>query len=136
MGEAKRRANQAMAAVIPTLAVETADGRIQVRWDNEAATTPFGQKVFFIEFLALTGLLDRWIEDCPLQYRGPHRCSSRDILGTWLLSGHRRYAHITTIRADGVNPGLLGMTRVVSEDTVRRESPGCRNISTPACSLC
>lgn len=56
-------------------------------------------------------------------YRGPHRSTNRDILGAWLLSvlsGHRRYAHITTIRADGVSPDLLGMTQAVSEDTVRR----------------
>ena len=45
------------------------------------------------------------------------------MLGTVLLSilaGHRRYAHITSLRCDGVNPGLLGMTKVVSEDAVRR----------------
>ena len=48
---------------------------------------------------------------------------NRDILGTWLLSvllEHRRDAYITTIRADGVSPDLLGMTQAVSEDTVRR----------------
>ena len=47
----------------------------------------------------------------------------RDVLGTLLLSvlaGHWRYAHISAIRADGVNPGLLGMTEVASEDSVRR----------------
>ena len=37
-----------------------------------------------------------------------------------VLAGHWRYAHISAIRADGVNPGLLGMTRVASEDSVRR----------------
>jgi hypothetical protein len=45
------------------------------------------------------------------------------VLGTVLLSilaGHRRYAHITSLRADGVNPALLGMSKVVSEDAVRR----------------
>lgn len=31
-----------------------------------------------------------------------------------------RAAHITAIRNDGVNPGLLGMTKVVSEDSLRR----------------
>lgn len=35
------------------------------------------------------------------------------------LSGHRRYAHITTIRTDGISPDLPGITQVVSEDTVR-----------------
>jgi len=37
-----------------------------------------------------------------------------------ILSGHYRYAHITTIRTDGVNPALLGMKKVCSEDAVRR----------------
>lgn len=31
-----------------------------------------------------------------------------------------RYAHVTTLRSDPVNPPLLGMTKVVSEDAVRR----------------
>jgi len=47
----------------------------------------------------------------------------RDLLGTVLLSvlaGHRRYTHITALRCDPVNPPLLGMTKVVSEDAVRR----------------
>ena len=49
--------------------------------------------------------------------------ASQDILGTLLLSvlaGHKRYAHVTTIRSDSVTPGLLGMQRVRSEDAVRR----------------
>jgi class 3 adenylate cyclase len=45
------------------------------------------------------------------------------LLGTVLLSvlsGHRRYAHITALRCDPVNPPLLGMRKVLSEDSVRR----------------
>jgi hypothetical protein len=115
--------------------VETHGGRIQVRWDSRSVATPFGQMAFFIEFLMLTGLYGRWQGGCPLFYQGPHCSTIADILGTWfllVLSGHRRYAHITTIRADGVMPGLLGMSGVVSEDTVRRgliaieEAPGRR----------
>ena len=123
MGEAKRKANRAAETVIQAIGVETGGGRIQVRWDADAATTPFGQMVFFIEFLKLTGLLERWIDSCPLNYQGAHSSKKQDILGTWLLSilsGHNRYSHITTIRADGVTPELLGMTQTVSEDTVRR----------------
>ena len=37
-----------------------------------------------------------------------------------ILSGHRRYSHVTAIRCDGVNPGLLGMGKVISEDALRR----------------
>jgi hypothetical protein len=37
-----------------------------------------------------------------------------------MLAGHRRYARISALRFDGVLPELLGMTKVVSEDSVRR----------------
>ena len=37
-----------------------------------------------------------------------------------VLSWHWRYAHISAIRGDGVNPELLGMKKVASEDSVRR----------------
>ena len=43
-------------------------------------------------------------------------------MGTVLLSvlcGHWRYAHINGVRGDGINPGLLGMSKTVSEDVVR-----------------
>ena len=46
-----------------------------------------------------------------------------DILGTMLLavlSGQYRYAHISGIRNDTVNPELLGMNKVLSEDSIRR----------------
>jgi len=61
-------------------------GRIQVRWNDEAAVTPFGQMAFFIEFLNLTGLLQDWIDDRPLTYLSPNAPTKRDLLGTWLLS--------------------------------------------------
>jgi len=47
-----------------------------------------------------------------------------------VLCGHWRYAHINAVRGDGINPGLLGMARTVSEDAVRlgigriEEEPG------------
>ncbi len=53
----------------------------------------------------------------------PHSPKPEDILGTWflsLLAGHRRYAQMNAIRFDGVMSELLGMTRVVAEDPVRR----------------
>jgi len=106
-----------------TFPVETMEGRIQVRWDEHSSATPFGQIAFFIEFLMLSGLYTKWVESCPLNYTGPNGSNTKDILGTWFLSimsGHRRYAHITSIRSDRVIPELLGMDKVVSEDSVRR----------------
>ena len=46
-----------------------------------------------------------------------------DVLGTLLLSilcGHSRYAHINALRFDMVTPPILGMSKVVSEDSARR----------------
>jgi len=101
----------------------TAGGRVQVRWETGSAATPMGQLAYFIEFLTLTGLWSRWQESFPLAYRRPNAPSKAEVLGTWMLSilaGHWRYAHVTAIRGDGVNPGLLGMRKVISEDALRR----------------
>jgi hypothetical protein len=102
---------------------DTFAGRVHVEWDNCATVTPLGQLPFFIEFLKQGGLFEGFVADCPLHYTSPNAPDKRDVLGTVLLStlaGHRRYAHITTLRCDPVNPPLLGMTEVVSEDAVRR----------------
>ena len=123
MGEANSRALVARQHVIEVLGLQTASGQIKVRWDDNGQTTAQGQMVFFIEFLTATGLFDRWVGDCPLNYKSPNGSTPRDILGTWMLSilsGHWRYAHVSAMRADGVNPGLLGMSGVVAEDTLRR----------------
>ena len=37
-----------------------------------------------------------------------------------VLAGQFRYAPISGLRGDGVNPALLGMKRVMSEDSARR----------------
>jgi hypothetical protein len=102
---------------------DTFAGRIHVEWDNAAAVTPLGQLPFFIEYLKQGGLFDGWVADCPLHYTSPNAPNKRDVLGTVLLSalaGHWRYAHMTALRCDPVNPPLLGMEQVVSEDAVRR----------------
>jgi len=105
-----------------TISLDTFGGKIQVKWMPESAVSAFGQMAFFIEFLKTSGLFDAWVDDCPLRYTSPNAPKKRDVLGTLLLSvlaGHWRYAHISAIRGDGVNPGLLGMTKVASEDSVR-----------------
>ena len=46
-----------------------------------------------------------------------------DVLGTWMLSildGHCRYAHVGALRGDGVATHILGMSKVVSDDSLRR----------------
>lgn len=83
----------------------------------------YGKLPSFIDFLNTAELFDPWVTECPIHYTSPNAPSTRDILGTVLLSslaGHTRYAHITTIRSDSVNPRLCGMKQVMSEDSVRR----------------
>ena len=108
-------------------AVDSYGGKVHLRWDADAAVTAYGQMPYFIEFLKTAGLFDDWVADCPLDYRSPNAPRQRDVLGTLLLSllaGHRRYAHISSIRSDGVNPQLLAMSKVVSEDSARRAFQG------------
>jgi hypothetical protein len=102
---------------------DTFAGRIHVEWDSTAPVTALGQLPFFIDYLKQAGLFDAWVADCPLSLSSPNAPKKRELLGTVLLSvlsGHRRYAHITALRCDPVNPPLLGMRKVLSEDSVRR----------------
>jgi len=112
---------------------DTYAGRVHVEWDTQSPVTPIGQLVFFIQFLKSCDLFGTWVKDCPLTYRGPRTPANVDVLGTLflaVLSGYKRYAHITSIRNDMVNPPLLGMTRVLSEDSARR---AFQNIDEQSC---
>ncbi|TCU84948.1 hypothetical protein EV671_10511, partial [Roseateles saccharophilus] len=105
------------------MVVDTLGGRMHVRWDEGAAATPNGQLVFFAEFLAAAGVFDRWVEAFPLAYTSPNAPGKRDVLGTLvlaILAGHKRYAHVTALRGDAVAAQALGMSKVVSEDALRR----------------
>jgi hypothetical protein len=79
--------------------------------------------VFFAEFLAATGVFERWVWACPLAYPSANAPDKRDVLGTLMmgvLAGHRRYAHITALRRDAVGAQAPGMNKLVSEDALRR----------------
>lgn len=122
MGESKLKLAKREEMLMSCAGVQTMAGRIQVRWETESSATPMGQLAYFVEFLNLTGLWARWLESCPLSYTSPNAPTKAEVLGTWMLSmlaGHRRYSHVTTIRCDGINPGLLGMRKVISEDALR-----------------
>ena len=105
MGEKKTQLAKRKGKMISGTTVQPVSGRLHVRWDEDSTSTPMGQLAYFIEFMNLTGLWDRWLTSCPLSYRSPNAPVRADVLGTWLLSvlsGHRRYAHVTAIRGDGV----------------------------------
>lgn len=124
-GERQLQAHEAMSDPI---VVDTFGGRVHIQWDPQAPATPFGQLGFFIQFLKTADLFMPWVRDCPLQYNSPNAPSKVDILGTYLLAalaGQKRYAHITAMRSDQVNPKLLGMKQVMSEDSIRRAFQNC-----------
>lgn len=111
------------------VAVDTYAGRVQIHWDHTTRVTPFGQLAFFIEFLKNTELFDDFVEQCPLYFVSHNAPTKRDVLGTILLSvlaGHTRYAHMSSVRTDKVNADLLGMKKIVSDDSARR---GLKKIS-------
>lgn len=107
----------------PEMRVATPGGRFQVRWDEGGSATALGQLAFFAEFLEVAGLFSRWVEGCPMAYSSPNAPAVTDVLGTWLLSildGQRRYAHVTGLRGDQVAPQILGMKKIVSDESLRR----------------
>ena len=103
--------------------LDTFAGPVKVEWDSSSPLTPLGQFVYFAEFLKVSGRFDALVGDCPLSFTSPNAPEVRDVVGTWALSalaGHKRYAHVTALRTDQVLPELLGMTKMVSEDSLRR----------------
>jgi hypothetical protein len=105
------------------LRVATPGGRFQVRWDENGSASALGQLAFFAEFLEVSGLFERWVKSCPMVYTSGNAPEVCDVLGTWLLSildGQWRYAHVTALRGDAVAPQILGMTQIVSDESLRR----------------
>jgi len=103
--------------------VDTPGGRYFAELDFDAPVTREGQLVFFAQFLHTGGRWAKLLESCPLRFRGNRASGITNVVGTAALSilcGHWRYAHINAVRGDRLNPPLLGMSRVVSEDVVRR----------------
>jgi hypothetical protein len=113
----------ARAVLSAPLTVDTLGRRFHVEWDPHAPVTPLGQLGFFAQFLAAGGLFTEWVRTCPLRFTSPNAPALTDLLGTLtlaILAGQNRYAHVTALRADPVNPQGLGMHKVCSEDSVRR----------------
>jgi hypothetical protein len=101
----------------------TPGGRVFAEWHDDLPVTREGQLIFFFQFLNEGRRWSELLADTPLHYEGNQGSGALNVFGTLflsVLSGHSRYAHINTVRGDGVNPPLLGMSKVVSEDTVRR----------------
>jgi len=121
--EAVRGALSELSTPPAEVSIGTPGGRFQVRWDEGGSATALGQLAFFAEFLEASGLFERWVASCPMAYTSPNAPAPRDVLGTWLLSildGQRRYAHVAGLRGDAVAPQILGMKKIVSDESLRR----------------
>ena len=93
--------------------IETDGGRYQVQWDDSAPATPYGQLVFFAQFLKAGGLFSRLCAGAPFAFKSNNASQIVDVLGTLVLSilaGHSRYAHISALRFDQVSAPILGMS--------------------------
>ena len=105
-----------------SIEIDTFEGKVHVEWEPGASVTPMGQLPFFIQFLKTGCRFEPWVEDCPIVYTSNNAPKKVNVLGSFLLSilsGHKRYAHISTLTGEGVNSKLLGMTKVVSDDSAR-----------------
>ncbi len=71
MDEGKERAVAVREQVVEALGLETASGRLKVRWDGKAQAKALGQMAFFIGFLTVTGLFDQWVATFWLTTRVP-----------------------------------------------------------------
>jgi hypothetical protein len=103
--------------------VDTFDGKVFVSWDPDASVTAMGQLPFFIEFLKLGNRFQPWVDDCPLAYTSNNAPGKNNLLGSLFLSilaGHTRYAHLRSLMGDTVSQQLLGMTKIVGDDSARR----------------
>ena len=85
--EGERQTEEIPAAERVT-SLDTFAGKIQIKWAPEGSVSSLGLMPFFIEYLKTSGLFDKWVDDCPLNYTSKHAPPKRNILGT-LLGGHQ-----------------------------------------------
>nr|WP_298171134.1 hypothetical protein [Acidithiobacillus sp.] len=129
MGDDKIRMQKAIPAAIKTLIVDTLGGRIQVSWDKESSATPFGQLVYFAEFLQVSGRFEDWVEECPLIYNSPNAPKKRDVLGTLYLQIASIASRQTPVAAR-IYPTRLGECRA-RLGRPRRHPPTRRMVTKP-----
>ena len=124
VAEASREtANTSIEAADHAMRVQTPGGVFSVRWDARGRATALGQLAFFAEYLETSGLFEAWLKSCPLSYTSPNAPALVDVLGTWMLpilDGHCHYAHVGALRGDGVAPSILGMNKIIGDDSLRR----------------
>jgi len=103
-------------------------GPIGIRWDPDANVTRWGGMAYFATFLRESEMFDRLVADAPFEYASNNAPDPRDVVGTMvlaILAGFKRYCHIDRLRNDTTCAELLGMKKVVSDESVRRALKRC-----------
>lgn len=106
---------------------ETMGGRVRLNWDERVEMSTNAHHVLFSEFLAVSGLFDRFVEEAPLVYTSNNAPAKRDVLGTAVLGivdGAKRFRHFDSLTGDGVSAETFGLSKTMSCDSVRRGSSG------------
>lgn len=106
-----------------TIDIPAFGGKLDVSWNPGSQVTQWGGLAYFVAYLKTSGLFDRLVEDAPFHYTSPNAPDVRDVVGTTVLAivcGFTRYVHINRLRNDTVLAALLGLRRIVCEDSVRR----------------
>lgn len=103
-------------------------GPLGIRWDESARATPWGGLAYFATFLRTSGLFDRLVADAPFAYASPNAPDVRNVVGTAvlaILAGLTRHCHVERLRRDAACAALLGLTKVVSDESLRRGLKRC-----------
>jgi hypothetical protein len=107
----------------PPHRVDTLGGSVEVHWEPAPAVTRHGLLAYFIDFLKTSNTWTEFVDSCPLTYSSPNAPLKAEVLATIvysILTGQRRYSHITALSGDSVMAGLFGVATFRSEDSVRR----------------
>ena len=102
---------------------ETMGGRVRLNWDERVEMSTNAHHVLFSEFLSVSGLFDRFVEEAPLVYTSNNAPAKRDVLGTAVLGivdGAKRFRHFDSLTGDGVSAEAFGLSKTMSCDSVRR----------------
>ena len=108
--------------------ISTFAGPVEIRWDPDAKVTQWGGMSCFASFLRTSEMFDRLVSDAPFEYTSNNAPAVRDVVGTMvleILAGFSRYRHIDRLRNDTACAELLGLTRIVSDESVRRALGRC-----------
>ena len=102
--------------------LDTPGGRFYAEWDMQAPVTREGQLIFFFQFLHQGARWSEFMRECALHSTGNRGSGRHNVMGPLRLSilcGHWRCAHINAVRGDKLKAEQLGLSHIVSVDSVR-----------------